>query len=249
MKLFEGKVAIVTGASRGIGAEIARQFAREGASVVVNYARDRAAAEKVVSDIQREGGSALAVQGNVTSSHDVSSVFQAAVDTFGSVDIVVNNAGVFSFGPIDEFTEASFHEQFGINVLGVLLTTKAFVQHFGSGGGSIINISSVANRTAPAHGSVYAATKAAVDAITRSLAKELGPRNIRVNAISPGGVETEGTHAANMIGNDFEADWISRTPLGRFGRTTDIAPVALFLASEASGWITGENIVASGGYF
>lgn len=247
MGLLADKVAVITGASKGIGAEIARLFAAEGASVIVHYGRDQAGADKVVAQIERAGGMARAVKANIASPQEVASLFQSTRQAFGKLDILVNNAGIYKFGAIGEFSEEKYREQFDINVLGVLLATKEAVASFGDAGGSIINLGSVASRQAPATAAIYAATKSAVETISRALSKELGPRKIRVNTISPGGVETEGTHTADMIGNEFEAEMIRQTPLGRFGRTTDIAPVALFLASDASQWISGENIFVSGG--
>ncbi len=242
-----GKVAVVTGASKGIGAEIARSLAAEGAAVVVNYASSREAADKVVADIEVKGGKATAAQGNIANPADVENLFATAVATYGKLDILVNNAGVYKFGSIEEISENEYRRHFDINVLGLLLATKAAVAQFGPKGGSIINIGSVASRQTLPGMSIYVATKGAVDAITRSLAKELGPRKIRVNAINPGGVETEGTHAADLIGNDHEAKLISLTPLGRFGQPDDIAPVAVFFASDDSHWVTGETLFVSGG--
>jgi len=247
MSKLAGKVAVVTGASKGIGAEIARRLAAEGAAVVVNYASSREAAEKVVADIVGVGGKAVAVQGNVAAATDVDRIFVQAKSAFGKVDILVNNAGVYRFAAIEEVTEEEFRRQFDTNVLGLLLATKAAVAQFGPDGGSVINISSVVSRLTPPGSSIYTATKGAVDAITRVLAKELGSRKIRVNAINPGGVETEGTHAAGIIGSDFEAGMVQQTPLGRIGQPGDIAPVAVFLASGDSYWVTGETLVVSGG--
>jgi 3-oxoacyl-[acyl-carrier protein] reductase len=247
MSKLTGKVAVVTGASKGIGAEIARRLAAEGAAVVVNYASSRDGADKVVADIVGAGGKAVAVQGNVVREADVTRIFAQATSTFGKVDILVNNAGVYRFTAIEEVTEEEFHRQFDTNVLGLLLATKAAAAQFGPDGGSVINIGSVASRLAGPATSIYAATKAAVDAITRVLAKELGPRKVRVNAINPGGVETEGTRAAGIIGSDFEAQMVQQTPLGRLGQPDDIAPVAVFLASDDSRWVTGETLVVSGG--
>lgn len=243
---LSGKVAVVTGASKGIGAEIARRLAAEGASVVVNYAGDRSGAESVIGDITAAGGKAVAVQGNVAKPDDVERIFSAA-NAYGKVDILVNNAGVYKFGAIEEVTESEYRRHFDTNVLGLLLVTKAAVSQFGPEGGSIVNIGSVASRQTPAGASIYTATKGAVDAITRTLSKELGPRKIRVNSINPGGVETPGTHAADLVGNAFEANMIGMTPLGRFGQPDDIAPVVAFLASDDARWITGEIIVVSGG--
>jgi 3-oxoacyl-[acyl-carrier protein] reductase len=244
---LSGKVAVVTGGSKGIGAEIARRLASEGASVVVNYSGDREGADKVSADIAAAGGRATVVQGNVAKAEDVERIFSAAAINYGKVDILVNNAGVYKFGAIEEITEGEYRRHFDTNVLGLLLATKAAVSQFGPEGGSLVNIGSVASRQTPAGASIYTATKGAVDAITRTLSKELGPRKIRVNSINPGGVETPGTHAADLIGNDFEANMIGMTPLGRFGRPDDIAPVAAFLASDDARWITGETIVVSGG--
>jgi 3-oxoacyl-[acyl-carrier protein] reductase len=247
MSKLNGRVAVVTGASKGIGAEIARALADEGAAVVVNYAISREGADTVVDDIVGKGGKAIAVQGNVAKAADVDRIFAAAKSAFGKLDILVNNAGVYRFGAIEEVTEDEFRRQFDTNVLGLLLATKAAVAQFGPEGGSVINIGSGVSRLTPPGSSIYTATKAAVDAITRVLAKELGPRKIRVNSINPGGVETEGTHSGGIIGSDFEAQMVQQTPLGRLGQPSDIAPVAVFLASDDSGWVTGETLVVSGG--
>lgn len=247
MSRLAGKVAVVTGASKGIGAGIARRMAAEGAAVVVNYASSRDGADKVVADIVGEGGKAIAVQGSVTTSADVDRVFSEAKRAFGTVDILVNNAGVYRFGGIEDVTEDEFHRQFDTNVLGVLLATRVAASQFGPQGGSVINIGSVASRLTPPGSAIYSATKSAVDAITRVLAKELGPRRIRVNAINPGMVETEGAHATGIIGSEFEANTVRQTPLGRIGQPDDIAPVAVFLASDESHWVTGETLSVSGG--
>jgi 3-oxoacyl-[acyl-carrier protein] reductase len=244
---LQGKTAVVTGASKGIGAGIAKAFASEGAAVVVNYATSRDGADKVVAEILAAGGKAVAVQGDVSKPADVTRLFAEAKAAFGVVDVLVNNAGVYQFGSLEEVTETEYRRQFDTNVLGVLLATQEAAAQFGPQGGSVINISSNAVELNLATASVYTATKAAVNAITQVLAKELGPRNIRVNAISPGAVETEGVHAAGIIGTDFEKHLVSQTPLGRLGQTTDIAPVATFLASADAGWVTGEVIVVSGG--
>ncbi|TAI65659.1 glucose 1-dehydrogenase [Bradyrhizobium sp. Leo170] len=244
---LSGKVAIVTGASKGIGAEIARRLAAEGASVVVNYASDRDGADKVVADIAATGGKATVVQGNVARAEDVERIFATAATAYGKVDILVNNAGVYKFGTIQEVSESEYRRHFDTNVLGLLLATKAAVSQFGPEGGSIVNIGSVASRQTPAGASIYTATKGAVDAISRTLSKELGTRKIRVNSLNPGGVETPGTHAADLIGNESEKNMIGMTPLGRFGQPGDIAPVAAFLVSDDARWITGETIVVSGG--
>ena len=247
MGTLAGKVAIVTGASKGIGAGIATALGAAGAAVVVNYAGSREGAERVVGAITGAGGRAVAVQGDVSKAADVARLFAEAHEAYGRLDVLVNNAGVYEFAPVEAITEQHFHRQFDINVLGLLLATRAAAAAFGDEGGSIINISSVASRLTPPNMSVYSATKGAVDAITGSLAKELGARRIRVNAINPGPVETEGTHAAGMIGGEMETQMVAQTPLGRMGQPRDIAEVALFLASNASAWLTGEIIFASGG--
>lgn len=242
------KVAVITGASKGIGAGIAKLYASEGASVVVNYASSKAGAEKVVADIVATGGKAIAVQADVAKQADIQRLFAETIKAYGKVDILVNNAGVYEFSPLEAITEEHFHKQFNLNVLGLILTTQEAVKHFPEVGGSIINISSVVSSTfAPAQGSVYSATKGAVDAVTRSLSKELGPRNIRVNAINPGMVETEGLHSVGFAEGEFRSYIESQTPLGRIGQVQDIAPAALFLASDDSAWITGEPLFISGG--
>jgi 3-oxoacyl-[acyl-carrier protein] reductase len=241
-----GKVAVVTGASKGIGAEIAKALAGAGAAVVVNYASSKDGAERVVKAIADKGGKAVAVQADVSKAADVQRLFEETKKAFGRVDVLVNNAGIYQFAPIEEVTEEQFHRQFNTNVLGVLLATKEAVKHFGDGG-SVINISSIAARDKVATAAVYSATKAAVDKITQILAKELGPKNIRVNAINPGGVETEGLHSSGIAGSDFEKQMVAKTPLGRLGQPNDIAPVAVFLASADSGWMTGETIAVDGG--
>jgi 3-oxoacyl-[acyl-carrier protein] reductase len=247
MSKLQNKVAVVTGASKGIGASIARYLASEGAAVVVNYASSKKDADHVVANIERDGGRAIAVQGNVTRQPDVDRLFAETKKAFGRLDILVNNAGIYEFAPLEQVTEENFRKQFDTNVLGVLLASQAAVRYFDSGGGSIVNISSVVSTATPPNAAVYSATKAAVDAVTRALAKELGPRNIRVNAINPGVVETEGVHAAGFIGSDFLKDAIAKTPLGRMGQPQDIAPVAAFLASPDAAWITGETLVTAGG--
>jgi 3-oxoacyl-[acyl-carrier protein] reductase len=246
MSKLTGKVAVVTGASKGIGAAIARSLAAEGASVVVNYASSKAGAESVVAAIIKAGGKAIAVGGDVAKAAEAQGIIDAAVKTYGRLDILVNNSGVYEFAPIEALTEESFHRQFNINVLGLLLTTQAAVKHLGEGA-SIINISSGVTRITPPNSAVYTGTKGAVDAITSVLAKELGARKIRVNAINPGIVETEGTVSAGFIGSDFEKGLIAQTPLGRTGRVGDIASIAVFLASDDSGWMTGEQLLATGG--
>jgi 3-oxoacyl-[acyl-carrier protein] reductase len=249
MSDLKGKVAVVTGASKGIGAATAKALAAAGAAVVVNYASDQKGAEGVAAAITAKGGKAVAVKADVAKAADVHRLFEEAKKAFGRIDILVNNAGIYQFQALDEITEDSFHRHFNTNVLGTLLTTKEAAKQFGPNGGSVINISSVASETATPTASVYSATKGAVDTLSRVLAAELGPRKIRVNVIAPGGVETEGTHAAGVIGSDFEKSMISKTALGRLGQPDDIARIAVFLASDDSGWLTGERVVASGGYF
>jgi len=249
MSDLKGKVAVVTGASKGIGAGIAKALAEAGASVVVNYASSKEGADRVVAEINSNGGGkAIAVQGDVAKEADVKRLFAETKKNFGAVDVLVNNAGVYQFMPLEAATEAEFHREFNTNVLGLILATQEAVKHFGPDGGSVINIGSVASDDRPAMSVVYSATKGAVDAITGVLAKELGPRKIRVNSINPGGVETEGTHSAGIVGSDFEKQLVSRTALGRLGQPQDIAPIAVFLASPDSGWLTGEIIRASGGF-
>lgn len=248
MSKLNGKVAIVTGGSKGIGAAIAKGFATAGAAVVVNYASSREGADRVVAEIEDRGGRAVAVQGDVSQSADVRRLFEAAKSEFGGLDILVNNAGVFAFEPLEAVTEAEFHREFDTNVLGIILTTQAAVSHFGPSGGSIINISSVASRNPQPNSLVYAATKGAVDTITLSMSRELGARNIRVNAIAPGGVDTEGLERIGIVGSDFEKQIVAMTPLGRFGLPDDVARVAVFLASDEASWLTGERITASGGW-
>jgi 3-oxoacyl-[acyl-carrier protein] reductase len=247
MSKLAGKVAVVTGASKGIGAGIAKALGDAGAAVVVNYSSSKEGAARVVAEISGKGGRAIAVQGDVSKAEDMQRLFKEAKKAFGALDVLVNNAGVFAFHPLEEVTEDEFHREFNINVLGPILATREALKHFGSTGGSVINISSVASELTPPNSSVYSATKGAVDSLTRVLAKELGPRNIRVNTIAPGGVETEGVHELGIIGSDWQKEMIARTPLGRFGQPEDIAQVAVFLASEESRWLTGERIAASGG--
>jgi 3-oxoacyl-[acyl-carrier protein] reductase len=246
MSKLKGKVAVVTGASKGIGAAIAKALAAEGASVVVNYASSKAGADKVVAAITAAGGKAVAVGGDVSKAAEAQGIIDGAIKNYGHLDILVNNSGVYEFAPIEALTEASFHRQFNINVLGLLLTTQAAVKHLGEGG-SIINIGSGVTRVTPPNSAVYTATKGAVDAITGVLSRELGARKIRVNSINPGIVETEGTTSAGFIGSDFEKGLIGQTPLGRSGQPGDIASVAVFLASNDSGWITGEQLLTTGG--
>lgn len=245
-KKLEGKVAVVTGASKGIGAEIARRFARDGAAVVVNYLSSKAGADKVVAEITAAGGKAVAVGGNVSEAADAQAIIEAAISNYGKLDILVNNSGIYEFGSIEEITPEHFHKQFNINVLGLLLTTQAAVKYLPEGG-SIINIGSVVSRLTPPGAAVYTATKGAVDAITGSLSKELGPRKIRVNALNPGLVATEGTQTAGVIGSEMESGYVAQTPLGRTGQPDDIASVAAFLASQDSYWLTGEQLLVGGG--
>ena len=248
MGKLQGKVAVVTGASKGIGAAIARALGAAGASVVVNYASDKAGAERTVADIKATGGKAIAVQGDVSTTADVARLFEETRKSFDKLDVLVNNAGVFRFAPIEDISEAEYQRQFGINVLGPLLATREALPLFGSEGGSVINISSIVSRMGIAGSSVYAGTKGALDSITQVLASELGPRKIRVNSINPGMVESEGTHSAGFIGGDFQKNVEAQAPLGRIGQPEDVAKVAVFLASDESGWLTGERISASGGH-
>ncbi len=247
-KKLTGKVAVVTGASKGIGASIAKNLAGEGAAVVVNYASDIGGAERVVNEITAQGGKAIAVQANVAKKADIDRLFAETKKAFGQLDVLVNNAGVYEFLPLDQITEEHFHRHFDLNVLGLLLTTQAAVKQFGPTGGSIVNISSVASTSTPPGGSVYSGTKAAVDTITKTLAKELGPQGIRVNAINPGMIETEGLHTAGIVESDFRKQYQAATPLGRIGQPQDIASAAVFLASPDSSWVTGETIYVTGGY-
>ncbi len=249
MQKLAGKVAVVTGASKGIGAAIAKRLADEGASVVVNYASSKEAADRVVAAIAAKGGKAVAVQANMADKADIQRLFAETQRAFGRLDVLVNNAGVYEFAPLEEVTAAHFHRMFDLNVLGLLFASQEAVKHFGSDGGSIINISSVAATAAPPEMSVYSGTKAAVNAVTRSLAQELGPRKIRVNAINPGVVETEGTTSAGIIDDDsdFRKQAVAHTPLGRIGQPQDIAPAAVYLASADSAWLTGETLYISGG--
>jgi 3-oxoacyl-[acyl-carrier protein] reductase len=247
MSKLAGKVAIVTGASKGIGASIAKHLAAAGASVVVNYASSKKGADRVVAEIERDGGKAVAVGANLAQPAEIERLFSEAKKAFGRLDILVNNAGVYEFAPIENVTPELFHKMFDLNVLGLILATQQAVKQFGPDGGSIINISSVVATTAPPSTSVYSATKAAVDAITRSLAQELGARKIRVNSINPGMVETEGVHSAGLSEGDFRKAYEAQAPLGRIGQPQDIAPAAVFLASSDSAWITGETFYIAGG--
>jgi len=247
MSKLTGKVAVVTGASKGIGAAIAKRLAADGASVVVNYASSREGADKVVNEITKAGGKAIAVGASVAKEEDIQKLFTETKKAYGKVDILVNNAGVYGFAPLDQVSAEEYKRQFDTNVLGLLLTTKAALPFIPKEGGSVVNISSVVSTLAPAASSVYSSTKGAVDTITKSLAKELGPRKIRVNAINPGLVITEGTHSAGIAGSDFETGAVASTPLGRVGQPDDIAPPVSFLASDDARWITGETIFVSGG--
>jgi 3-oxoacyl-[acyl-carrier protein] reductase len=242
-----GKTALVTGASKGIGASIAKHLAAEGAAVVVNYSSSKTGADKVVAEISAAGGKAVAIHGDVAKPADITRLLAETKTTFGKLDILVNNAGVYEFAPLEAITPEHFHRQFNINVLGLLLTTQEAVKLFPESGGSIINIGSVVSSITPPASAVYTGTKGAVDAITGVLSKELGPRKIRVNSLNPGVVETEGTHTAGIIGSDMEKHAVSQTPLERSGQPADIASIAVFLASDDSAWLTGEAIRASGG--
>jgi len=246
-KKLAGKVAVVTGASKGIGAAIAKQFAAESASVVVNYVSAKQNADRVVDEISKPGGKAIAIQGNVAKKAEVERLFAEAEKAFGKIDILVNNAGVYEFVPLEEVTEQQFHRMFDVNVLGMLLVTQEALKHFNAGGGSIINVSSLASSLTPPTAVVYNATKGAVDAITRTLAKELGPRKIRVNSINPGMVITDGVISGGFHESEFRTMLESQTPLGRVGQTDDIAPAAVFFASDDSKWITGEMLLIAGG--
>jgi 3-oxoacyl-[acyl-carrier protein] reductase len=246
MKKLEGKVAVVTGASKGIGAGIAKALAAEGASVIVNYASSKSGADAIVAAITGAGGKAVAVGGDVSKAKEAQGIIDAAIKNYGRLDILVNNSGVYEFAPIEAVTEEQFHRIFNINVLGTILTTQAAVKHMGEGG-SIINIGSAASRLTPAMSTVYSGTKGALDAITGVLSRELGPKKIRVNTINPGMVETEGTQTGGFLGSDFEKALIAQAPLGRTGKVGDIAPIAVFLASDDSAWLTGEQLLATGG--
>jgi 3-oxoacyl-[acyl-carrier protein] reductase len=247
MSELKGKVAIVTGASKGIGAGIAKGMAEAGAAVVVNYASSKEGADRVVSEITGKGGKAIAIQGDVSKAADVKRLFAETKRAFGAPDVLVNNAGIFAFDPLEAVTEDEFHREFNTNVLGPILTIQEALNHFGAEGGSVINISSVVSTSALPNSVVYSATKGAVDSIARVLGTELAARKIRVNTIAPGGVETEGTHSVGMIGSDFEKKIVADTPMGRLGQPEDIARVAVFLASDNARWLTGERIAASGG--
>jgi 3-oxoacyl-[acyl-carrier protein] reductase len=246
MSKLAGKVAVVTGASKGIGAAIAKSLAAEGASVVVNYASSKSGARTVVDSITAAGGKAVAVGGDVSKAAEAEGIIDAAIKNYGRLDILVNNSGVYEFSPIEAINEDQFHKMFNINVLGLLLTTQAALKHIGEGG-SIINIGSVVSRTTPPASAIYTGTKGAVDAITGVLARELGPKKIRVNTLNPGLVETEGTHSAGFLNTEWEKSLVAQTPLGRLGQPDDIAKVAVFLASDDSAWLTGEQVLTGGG--
>ncbi len=247
-KKLAGKVAIVTGASKGIGASIALHLAAEGASVVVNYSSSKEGAERIAKEIQQKGGKSMVIQANMTNQKEIQHLFSEAEKAFGKLDILVNNAGIYDFTPIDEFTSEHFHKMFDLNVLGLLLASQEAVKRFGTKGGSIVNISSVVSIYSEPGFSIYSGTKGAVDAITRSLAKELGPRKIRVNTINPGLIETEGTHAGGMAEGEFRREFEKKTSLGRIGQPQDIAHAAVFLASDDASWITGESLFITGGH-
>jgi 3-oxoacyl-[acyl-carrier protein] reductase len=247
MNELRGKVAIVTGASKGIGAGIARAYGAAGASVVVNYASDAQGAERVVRDIEQSGGKAIAVRADMKKPDDVAQLFAATREAFGRLDVLVNNAGVYQFGPIEQITEAEFWRHFDTNVLGPIVATREAAQAFGDEGGSVINIGSGASRNPPPTSAVYSATKAALDSVTRSLSQELGARKIRVNSLNPGITETEGVASAGILGSEFQQRLVGQTPLGRMGQPDDIAAAALFLASDASRWVTGETLFVTGG--
>ncbi len=247
MKKLEGKVAVVTGASKGIGASIAEHLAAEGASVVVNYASSKAGAESVVKRIREKGGKALAVQADVSKHEEVKRLFAETKATYGKLDVLVNNAGIYEFAPLESITAEHFHKHFNLNVLGLLLTTQEAVKLMGPTGGSIINMSSIAGKMPVQNGAVYSATKAAVDAVTIAFSQELGPRKIRVNSLNPGMVETEGLHAGGLAESDFRKTLESQTPLGRIAQPEDIARAAVFFASDDSGWVSGQSLIVSGG--
>ena len=247
MSKLQNKVAVVTGASKGIGASIAKHLAAEGAAVVVNYASSKEGADRVVAEITGKGGKAIAVQGNVAKQEDIQRLFAETKKAFGKLDILVNNAGIYEFGPLENLTQEHFHKQFDLNVLGLLLTTQEALKLFGPEGGSVINIGSIVGSMPPATGAVYSATKAAVDAITIALSKELGPKKIRVNSLNPGMVETEGLHTAGIVESDFRKQVEAQTPLGRIGQPEDIGRAAVFFASDDSFWVSGQVVIAAGG--
>jgi 3-oxoacyl-[acyl-carrier protein] reductase len=247
MSKLAGKVAVVTGASKGIGAAIAESLAAEGASVVVNFASSKAGADEVVGRITGQGGKAIAIQADVSKPRDITRLFAETTAAYGKVDVLVNNAGIYEFSPLESITPEHFHKQFDLNVLGLLLTTQEAVKHMGAGGGSVINISSIVGQMPVESGSVYSATKAAVDAVTVALSKELGPLKIRVNSLNPGMVDTEGLHTAGLDNGDFRKRAESQTPLGRIAQPEDIARAAVFFASEDAGWVTGQILMLAGG--
>ena len=247
MSKLKNKVAVVTGASKGIGAGIAKSLAAEGAAVVVNYATSQKGADRVVAEIVANGGKAVAVQGDVSKASDVQRLFAETRKAFGTLDVLVNNAGVYEFAVLGEITEEQFHRQFNTNVLGLILASQEALKLFGPEGGSIINIGSTSSSVTPPTTAVYTATKGAVDAVTHVLAKELGPKKIRVNSINPGMVDTEGARSIGVIGSDWQKQFEAQTPLGRIAQPDDIGPIAVFLASADSGWLTGETLLASGG--
>lgn len=247
-KKLKDKVAVVTGASKGIGAAIAKHLASEGAKVVVNYSSSKEDADRVVKEIEQTGGKAIAIKANVAIQKDIQHLFAEALKAFGKLDILVNNAGVYQFAPLEEITSDLFHKMFDLNVLGLILTSQEAVKYFGKSGGSIINISSLASISSPPTSTIYSATKAAVDSITKSLSKELGPRKIRVNSVNPGLVETEGVHAGGLAASEFRKDYEERTSLGRIGQPHDIAPAVVFLATDDASWITGESFFITGGW-
>ncbi|MBI3478505.1 MAG: glucose 1-dehydrogenase [Acidobacteria bacterium] len=242
-----GKVALVTGASKGIGAAIAKHLAAEGASVIVNYSSSKSGADQVVTEIVGKGGKAVAVQADVAKQADITRLLAETKKAFGQLDILVNNAGIYEFSPLESVSEESFHKQFNLNVMGLLLPTKEASKYFGAAGGSVVNVSSVVSTLTPPSSSVYSATKESVDAVTKILAKELGPRKIRVNSVNPGLVITEGLHSAGMAEGDFRKNIEATTPLGRVGQPDDIAPAVVFFASDDASWITGESLVIAGG--
>jgi 3-oxoacyl-[acyl-carrier protein] reductase len=246
-KKLQDKVAIVTGASKGIGASVAKHLAAEGASVIVNYSSSKEDADRVVAEINRNGGKAVAIQANMTNQGDIERLFSEARKAFGKLDILINNAGVYEFSPLENITREHFYKMFDLNVLGLILASKEAAKYFGPSGGSIVNISSVASTAGLPNLAVYNATKASVDAVTKTLGRELGSRKIRVNSINPGMIETEGTHNAGIIESDFRKETESATPLGRIGNPKDIAPAVVFLVSDDASWITGETLFISGG--
>lgn len=247
-KKLEGKVAVVTGASKGIGAAIAKHLAAEGAAVVVNYSNSKEAADRIVNEVTTKGGRAIAVQANLSKKADIDQLFAEAKKAFGGIDILINNAGIYEFSPVEQITEEHFRKQFDLNVLGLALATQSAVNQFNPAGGSVVNISSLVSTVGFPGAAVYSGTKGAVDAITRSLAKELGARKIRVNAINPGMIETDGLHATGIAGSDMRKQVEAQTPLGRIGRPEDIAKAAVFFASDDSEWITGQTLNVSGGF-